>query len=83
MSTLEIILTALFFILMIPTAALVKVVYEAQYISIDATGVACAGVLWPVTLCIAIVGGILWYVILWLYKWYGWCYRTFKKLFKI
>lgn len=83
MSTLEIILTILFFVLMIPSAALVKVVCEAQDIPIGAAGVACAGVLWPVTLCIAIIACILWYVILWLYEWYGWCYRMFKKLFKI
>ena len=83
MNTLEIILTILFFALMIPSIALVKAVCEAQDIYTDDTEVILAGLFWPVTLCIAIVGGILWYVIIGLYKWYSLCYKMFKKLFKI
>jgi len=79
MSTLEIILTILFFVLIIPAAAIVKAVCDAQDIDIDDFKVICAWLFWPVTLCIAIV-----YILCgWIYDWYCWCYRMFKKLFKI
>lgn len=83
MSTLEIILTILFFVLMIPAAALVKVSCEKQYIHIDDAEVICAALFWPVTLCIVIIGYILAYLYIWIYESYCWCYRMLKKLFKI
>lgn len=83
MNTLEIILTILFFVLIIPSIALINAVCEATDIYIEEDLVILAGLLWPSTLCIAIICGILWCVITGLYKWYCWCYKMFKKLFKI
>lgn len=77
--SIEAIIFIVYFGLMIPFMAFFKALFEKQYIGISDDSHVYAGLFWPASLALMIIGQLLYVLISGIFKAYEWMYKFFEK----